>query len=223
MKGWRDEKIRVGRFCRRSKSLMAIRDFFFTAILLLYSPSILAQEISRICDNGSLISQFAVEAQFSPLGAVIFDDIGRGWNREFSFGLGFQHRCNLRPMLRNTVGGITKAPFARAKIAKTDEIELVLIQPITAIFARAQSAELRPYFGWGFSLAVLEDVSLLRRTRGYSVFVFETGLDIAETEFADAGSFRISLRSMIGEKRVGLFILFGTVLRPAPILDRFVH
>lgn len=206
------------------KPLTAVRGFFFAVIFLLYSPRILAQEISRTCDNRNLLNQFAVETQFSPLGAALFDDVGHGWRNGVSLGLGFQHCCNLRPMLRNTIGAITRAPFIGAKIAKTDEVELVIIQPITAIFSRIQSAELRPYFGWGFSLTVLEDISLRRGTRGYSAFVFETGIDIAEIKLADIGSLRISLRTVAGPPKHGsLFVSLGTVLRPAAILNRLVH
>ncbi|MBI2003273.1 MAG: hypothetical protein HYS76_01705 [Candidatus Wildermuthbacteria bacterium] len=184
------------------------------AAFLPYSQGLSAQE------DWNFAGQFAIETRISELGAAAFADIEKGWIKQMSFGFGLYHPNEIRPTFRNTFGVISRSMFGNGRIAQTDEVEVVFIQPLPAIAADISSNRLLPYIGWGFSLTVLE---IDNRSRGYSALVFETGIDLRRRESPKAAGVRASIHVLVSGEHITVGLFWGIILHPVPIAGEFIN
>lgn len=165
--------------------------------------------------NPSLADQFAIEVRVSPLGAASFEGIrGRAF-RQINFGVGFYHPRNVRVLLRNTFGPITKSFASGRAMAIADGVEVVIIQPLPGISVTVGGNRFVPYFGWGFALTILSVPP--DRHRSYSSLVAESGVDLRQIAYLGLGGLRASIRIVAGGENISVGLFLGTVLHPVPI------
>lgn len=161
-------------------------------------------------------NQLTIEAQISGLGAAAFADVPQGWFQQITFGFGLYHPNEARPMFRNSLGIISWPIFDGRRIAETEEVEVVFIQPLSGIAANFLSYAFRPYIGWGYSLAVLKMDS---RSRGYSAWVLETGVDFWQIGLTEIAGVRVSIRVLAGWEHIVVGVFLGTLLHPASVVE----
>ncbi len=185
-------------------------------ILFLIPHLLLADSAEERELDWNFADQFAIEAQISEVGAAAFADIEQGWFKQMAFGFGLYHPNEIRPMIRNTFGVISESMFGRKRIAQTEEVEVVFLQPLSRITINTSFDALRPYFGWGFSLTVLE---IDNRSRGYSALIFETGVDLRQRESPKAAGVRASIRVLAGGEHITIGFFLGILLHPIPLVS----
>lgn len=164
--------------------------------------------------------ELAIEVRVSPLGAATFEGIRGHAFRQVNFGVGFYHHRNVRVLLRNTFGPISRS-FSGRTMATADGVEVVVIQPLPGISAALGGNRLVPYLGWGFALTILNVPP--DRHRGYSSFVMESGIDIRQTSYLNLGGLRASLRTILGGENITVGLFLGTVLHPVSIASELVN
>lgn len=182
-------------------------------------PSLLFADSNN--GNPSLAEELAIEVRISPLGAAGFEGIRGHALRQVNFGVGFYHPRNVRVLLRNTFGPITRSFASGRAMAIADGVEVVVVQPLPGISATLGGNRLVPYFGWGFSLTVVSVPP--DRHRGYSSWVMESGIDLRQTGFLNLGGLRASVRTILGGENITIGLFLGTVLHPVSIASEFVN
>lgn len=165
-------------------------------------------------ETPSLADQFAIEVRVSPLGAAAFEGIRGHVFRQVNFGAGFYHPRNVRVLLRNTFGPISRS-FSGRVGAVSDGAEVVVIQPLPGISANWGGNRLVPYLGWGFTLTIVSVPP--DRHRGYSSLVVESGVDLRQIAYLNLGGLRASIRIVAGGENISVGLFLGTVLHPVSI------
>lgn len=184
-------------------------------VAVLTAPGLLLAD-----ETPSLADQFAIEVRVSPLGMAAFTGIRGRVFRQVNFGAGFYHPRNVRVLLRNTFGSVSRS-FVGGGPAMSDGVEVVIIQPLPGISANWGGNRLVPYLGWGFALTIVSVPP--DRHRGYSSFVMESGVDLRQTSYLNLGGLRASIRIVAGGENITAGLFLGTVLHPVPIIQEFMN